>query len=294
MEEEEEPVQTKGTEGKAPGNPEGLDVRIQSMRGGGQPLPSSERAFFEPRFGADFSSVRLHTDTVAGETARRVNARAFTIGRDIVFSSGQYNPGTTEGRSLMAHELTHTIQQRSGGAGIGNRSIQRIPPDMWNWPPQRREPAPAPTRSRRECTPPYDTAYNPSSSNCAVYQGGLAKRFLTWTYRHNATCACENTLDDPKNNCVRKCLQVKMISFLRRMNRMGAAIGTCLDPIGLLDFTCPEPYCSELHDHHVDCYSDCCCENNFISYPLFWFMCEAPYPCSFVGWSIRNLNSCDG
>ncbi|MEC4676263.1 MAG: DUF4157 domain-containing protein, partial [Nitrospirota bacterium] len=68
MEEEEEPLQTKETEGQAQGMPEGLDAQIQGMRGGGQPLPSSERAFFEPRFGADFSSVRLHTDTVAGET----------------------------------------------------------------------------------------------------------------------------------------------------------------------------------------------------------------------------------
>lgn len=144
-----------------------------------------------------------------------------------------------------------------------------------------------------KCVLPYDSSYEPSSSNCAVYQGTMAKRFLTWTYRHNATCACENTPNDPKNNCIRKCLQVKMAAFLSRMSSAGAVIGTCLDPIGILDFTCPEPYCSDLYDQHVECYKECCCQNDFIGYPAFWFMCEAPYPCSFVSFTISKFNSCD-
>ncbi len=81
--------------------------------GPGQPLNPAMRAFFEPRFGHDFSKVRVHTDVQAAESARAVNARAFTAGRDVVFGKGEYAPGTGEGRMLLAHELTHVVQQRN-------------------------------------------------------------------------------------------------------------------------------------------------------------------------------------
>src|SRR6266446_423549 len=84
----------------------------------GQPLDARTRAFMEPRFGHDFSNIRVHTDAKAAESAQAVNALAYTVGRDVVFGAGQYAPGTSEGKKLMAHELTHTIQQ----AGM-----QRIP-----------------------------------------------------------------------------------------------------------------------------------------------------------------------
>ncbi len=79
--------------------------------GSGRPLDASTRSFFEPRFGTDFSHVRVHTDSRAAESARAVNALAFTVGRDMVFGAGQYAPQTSEGRHLLAHELTHTVQQ---------------------------------------------------------------------------------------------------------------------------------------------------------------------------------------
>jgi hypothetical protein len=78
----------------------------------GQPLDAKTRAFMEPRFGHDFSDVRLHTDTKAGESSRAVNALAYTVGNDVVFGSGRYTPGTQAGLRLLAHELTHTLQQR--------------------------------------------------------------------------------------------------------------------------------------------------------------------------------------
>ena len=78
--------------------------------GGGKPLPESVRSFFEPRFGYDFSQVRLHTDARAAETAQVVNARAFTIGQDMVFGAREYAPGTMAGRNLLAHELAHVTQ----------------------------------------------------------------------------------------------------------------------------------------------------------------------------------------
>ncbi len=84
------------------------------LRSSGQPLDTHTRAFFEPRFHSDFSRVRVHTDTQAAQSAQSVNALAYTVGHDIVFGSGQYAPGTNAGQRLLAHELTHTIQQGSG------------------------------------------------------------------------------------------------------------------------------------------------------------------------------------
>lgn len=80
--------------------------------GSGRPLPSPVKDFFEPRFGHDFSQVRIHTDDLAAESARAVNALAYTVGQNIVFASGQYMPGTGAGDRLLAHELTHIMQQR--------------------------------------------------------------------------------------------------------------------------------------------------------------------------------------
>lgn len=85
----------------------------KSLQTSGSPLDSSARTFFESRFGQDFSGVRVHTDANAQASARDVNAQAYTVGRDIVFGAGQYRPETLEGRKLLAHELTHTIQQGS-------------------------------------------------------------------------------------------------------------------------------------------------------------------------------------
>ena len=81
--------------------------------GAGEPLNHETRALMEPRFGADLSRVRVHTDSRAAESARSVNALAYTIGRDIVFGAGQYAPQTSTGQKLLAHELTHFIQQSS-------------------------------------------------------------------------------------------------------------------------------------------------------------------------------------
>jgi Domain of unknown function (DUF4157) len=89
----------------------GLATQIQSLRGGGQPLASDLRAFFEPRFSYDFDQVRVHTDARAAQTARELNARAYTLGRDVAFAPGEYRPQTPEGRTLLAHELTHVVQQ---------------------------------------------------------------------------------------------------------------------------------------------------------------------------------------
>lgn len=80
-------------------------------RSPGQPLDADLRAELEPRFGHDFSRVRVHTDARAAQSARAVNALAYAIGRDIVFGAGQYAPSTHQGQQLLAHELAHVVQQ---------------------------------------------------------------------------------------------------------------------------------------------------------------------------------------
>jgi hypothetical protein len=85
------------------------------------------REFFEPRFGHDFSHVRIHADAGAAELAGAIQARAFTAGRDIVFGSGEFAPETSRGRELMAHELTHIVQQDRGAADASPGTIRRQP-----------------------------------------------------------------------------------------------------------------------------------------------------------------------
>lgn len=92
---------------------DGLHRRSQPGRRGGRRLPDSVRTFFESRFGTSFDDVRLYSDASAAASARALDARAYTLGRDVVFGAGEYAPETESGRRLLAHELTHVVQQRS-------------------------------------------------------------------------------------------------------------------------------------------------------------------------------------
>lgn len=86
-------------------------IVYDALRSAGQPLDAATRALMEAQFGHDFGSVRVHTDARAAESAAAVNAVAYTVGSNIAFGSHEYAPGTSEGRRLLAHELTHVIQQ---------------------------------------------------------------------------------------------------------------------------------------------------------------------------------------
>lgn len=88
------------------------------LRSPGQPLDEQARAFFEPRFGHDFSKVRIHTGSKAAESARAVNALAYTVGQDIVFQENRYTAESIEGKRLLAHELVHILQQNGGGTRL--------------------------------------------------------------------------------------------------------------------------------------------------------------------------------
>lgn len=99
------------------------------LRSPGEALEAGVRAFMEPRFGHDFRQVRVHADARAAESAEALKARAYTVGPHVVFGAASYAPGTTVGRRLIAHELSHVVQQRHGPA----LRIQRQPVEDWNF-----------------------------------------------------------------------------------------------------------------------------------------------------------------
>ncbi|MCP4138643.1 MAG: DUF4157 domain-containing protein [bacterium] len=107
-------IQTKENTGGAAVVDFGVESGIRSMKGGGQPLPDSTGRYYKARFNRDFDHVRIHTGSRANELARAINARAFTTGNDIFFAKGEYNPAGREGKKLIAHELTHVVQQKAG------------------------------------------------------------------------------------------------------------------------------------------------------------------------------------
>ncbi len=121
---EEEEVLRKERGGSAAVTHAPESVVSQALNSAGRPLPAETRAFFEPRFGHDFSHVRIHTDAGAAKSAQAVSAKAYTVGNEIVFNESQYHPHTEAGRSLLAHELVHVVQQ--GSAGAGKQAISRV------------------------------------------------------------------------------------------------------------------------------------------------------------------------
>jgi len=104
-------------------------IVCEALSSSGQPLDSETRALMEPHFGHDFSRVRVHADAKAAESAQAVNALAYTVGNDVAFAPNQYSPATTEGKRLLAHELTHVVQQSSGsGSGVQRQEAPKETP----------------------------------------------------------------------------------------------------------------------------------------------------------------------
>jgi hypothetical protein len=118
--EEEEKIQKK-EDGVTSSSTAG--TYINSLPGKGNPLPAKSSDFFSPKMGYDFSDVKVHTGKEAADSAKELNARAYTVGNDIVFNDGEYNTGTTEGKKLIAHELTHVVQQHEAVSD----HLQRMP-----------------------------------------------------------------------------------------------------------------------------------------------------------------------
>ena len=121
-EEEEKKMQRKEINEEKVNADRELESYVNNINGSGQSLPDSVRNFYESGFGYDFSDVKVHTDNTAAKSAQSVNALAYTYGNNIVFNTGQYSPGSDSGKRLLAHELTHVVQQNRK---IG-RKIQRF------------------------------------------------------------------------------------------------------------------------------------------------------------------------
>ncbi|WP_223280237.1 DUF4157 domain-containing protein [Nostoc sp. PA-18-2419] len=112
-------VQRQGKAGMAANSD--LETSINQARGSGQPMANNIRQPMEEAFGADFSGVKVHTDAQSNELNQSIQARAFTTGQDVFFRQGEYNPGSRGGQELLAHELTHVVQQNG-------ETVQRIQP----------------------------------------------------------------------------------------------------------------------------------------------------------------------
>ena len=115
--EEKEKLHIQRTAGASAVPDSSVPDNFMSSLGVGQPLDKATRDYFEPRFGMDFSQIRVHTGSKAEASASSINAHAYTLGNNVVFGRGRYQPQTIQGKRLLAHELTHTMQQQGGMVG---------------------------------------------------------------------------------------------------------------------------------------------------------------------------------
>src|SRR5581483_11064255 len=245
-------------------------------------------ASMEAHFGYDFGGVRVHTDDQAADSARAVNALAYTVGRSIVFGSGQYAPQSAGGRSLLAHELAHVVQQ--GGAAAGRLEIapstsaaerqadraadravaggfagevgaapvavarqeagEAVGPAAQGQGPAAEGAAPV---AGSGCTPGAGI----TNSTCSAYLSNLW--WLPNAYVNNATCACTATPNVATANCVRKFLQDRLAAtptWLKVMAASQKPLETANPPAYLAfvqSFLTPRIY-----QDHVDAYRACC------------------------------------
>jgi hypothetical protein len=171
-------VQTKSESGNSVGSE--LSGKIASSQGGGNRLDANTQSFMQNRFGTDFSGVRVHTDTEAVKMNRELNAKAFTVGKDIYFNDGQYQPETRSGKHLLAHELAHTIQQGQMPYG---KQIQRDEEDEIGGMSENVEQTETMTMDETEHTEDLGDAEEPlqQRGSCA---GSSTRNFLTHNFRN--------------------------------------------------------------------------------------------------------------
>lgn len=130
--EEEKPIQAKLNESNSVN--EGVESDLNSSKGGGSTMDKNTKQEMESGFGADFSSVNIHTDSKAVQMSEQLGAQAFTHGNDVYFNKGNYNPNSKEGKHLLAHELTHTIQQTGSKTSnkVQKKDMLQLSAIPWN------------------------------------------------------------------------------------------------------------------------------------------------------------------
>lgn len=116
-------IQKKEASGNVSTASDAVSNKIQATKGNGAPLDPSTKTFMESRFGIDFSNVNIHTDSQAVALSSELNAQAFAVGNDVYFNSGKYSPESSQGKHLLAHELTHVLQQRHAEKLVQRRLV---------------------------------------------------------------------------------------------------------------------------------------------------------------------------
>jgi Domain of unknown function (DUF4157) len=283
------------------------------LRSPGQPLDRETRAFMEPRFGHDFSNVRVHTNAKASESAREVNASAYTVGRDVVFGAGQYVPDSPASKRLLAHELVHVMQQRGSNhsvqagrasavenaeereadfgasqimAGNSFTSVQTSDVTL------RRQSAStdAPADGRPGCR----IGAGLPNTACSAY--ATNSWWLPFAYVNNATCACLETPNVPTAKCVRKFLQDRLAGTSGWLKALAATQKPLDNPATYTTYqafvqTALTPH---IYRDHVDAYASCCCSSGPAPYLDWVGVTSIPLPCPVVGAAIRQYGSCHG
>jgi hypothetical protein len=295
------------------------------LRSPGQPLDPETRTFMESRFGHDFSRVRVHTDGRAADSARAVNAHAYTVGRDVVFAAGHYQPRTGEGRRLLGHELTHVMQESSSvlhappalvtmgepgdayereadamatqvgsGKAVEVSLVRKLNKGVSSSAVSLRRQAGAnePSDGRPGCT----VGVGISNSTCSAYAAN--SWWLPFAYVNNATCACIETPNVPTAKCVRKFLQDRLAATPGWF-KTAAALQKPNDNPLLPTYPAYQAFVQtfltpRVYRDHVDAYAACCCPSGPAAYPAWIGVTAVPLPCAGVGAAIRQFGSCHG
>lgn len=242
--------------------------QLSSSKGQGTKLPSPVQQEMSSKMGTDFSSVNIHTDSKSHQLNSQLGARAFTHGSDIYFNRGEYNPNSSGGKHLLAHELTHVVQQN----GIENNPFVQM--------------ASCPVTSCKGIAP--------SLANCSVYAKNLW--WLPTAYVNNATLACLETPNSPTANCVRKTLQDRLAATPAWLKYIAAG----QKPLEVSNIAQYEAFVQtfitpRVYADHVYAYRTAGCPSGPAPYPAWIAVTTIPMPPGTVGLSIRyGGGSCSG
>lgn len=300
--EEEEKLQRKETNSEVTVADATTENYISSLNGRGKSLTQEERRFFEPRFGYDFSDVKFHTDTIAAKSADSINALAYASGNNIIFNENQFSSTSDSGKKLLAHELTHVVQQQSLNQNIQRDEIEEnldsgLLPDGLE---EENEQAVNQQSSEEESAITNSqcvTSPGVLNSDCSAYASN--SWWLPFAYANNATCACSTTPNSPKYNCIRKFLQDRLASAPTWLKTVAVA-AKVNDVPGTPQYSVYEAFVQttltpRIYQDHVDAYNSCCCPSGPASYPAWVAVTTVPIlPCSLVGWNIKNFGNCEG